>query len=223
LRSILITEFCNTVDTRGIYRKYSAFIIGGTIIPRHVCFSKKWMLKTPDLMENEMMEEERDYIFRNPHEKELKEIFTLARIDYGRVDYGLLDGRLQIWEINTNPQIISPLKRNIEYPSFRVAGRQHISQRIRAAFESVDHRRGNGRRLRNPLRRRLVRERQHRCIEGVLKLVGLSHHEAVVSAKLGAYSLALQRQLKRLARIVARRGNTAHVSQVGGGGSASSE
>ena len=32
-------------------------------------------------------------------------MFGLAAIDYGRVDYGVLDGAPQAWEINTNPTI----------------------------------------------------------------------------------------------------------------------
>jgi hypothetical protein len=32
-------------------------------------------------------------------------MFDLARIEYGRIDYGMLNGRPQLWEINTNPTI----------------------------------------------------------------------------------------------------------------------
>jgi hypothetical protein len=33
-------------------------------------------------------------------------IFDRAGITYGRIDYGLLSGRIQVWEINTNPMVI---------------------------------------------------------------------------------------------------------------------
>ena len=42
----------------------------------------------------------------NPHEAELRAIFKLARIDYGRIDYGIKDGQIQVWEINTNPMLL---------------------------------------------------------------------------------------------------------------------
>ena len=41
----------------------------------------------------------------NPHERRLREIFGRARIDYGKIDYAMLGDRLQVWEINTNPNI----------------------------------------------------------------------------------------------------------------------
>jgi len=33
--------------------------------------------------------------------------FTIAGIEYGRADYGLIDGEVQVWEINTNPALPS--------------------------------------------------------------------------------------------------------------------
>ena len=35
----------------------------------------------------------------------MREIFRLAQIDYGRIDYGLLGDDLQVWEINTHPSV----------------------------------------------------------------------------------------------------------------------
>ena len=43
----------------------------------------------------------------NPHEAEVRRIFDLARIEYGRIDYAFRDGRMQVWEINTNPMLAS--------------------------------------------------------------------------------------------------------------------
>src|SRR3546814_10272912 len=43
--TLLITEFCDTQDDRGLYRKYSAFNVGGRIIPRHLHFSRSWQVK----------------------------------------------------------------------------------------------------------------------------------------------------------------------------------
>jgi hypothetical protein len=57
-------------------------------------------------VEPALLEEQIRYLESNPHEKQLMEIFRLARIEWGRIDYSLLDGRIQVWEINTNPHII---------------------------------------------------------------------------------------------------------------------
>lgn len=103
----LITEFCDTSDDQGVFRKYSALLVGGRVIPRHVFFSHGWSQKRADLLRSDLLALEDEYVRTNPHEAEIREIFRLARLDYGRIDYGVRDERLQIWEINTNPMILS--------------------------------------------------------------------------------------------------------------------
>ena len=106
-RDKVVTEFCDTADENGVYRKYAAFKIGSRILPRSLFFSHHWMLKSWDLMTDTMVAEEQEYIFSNPHEEQLQSIFAAANIDYGRIDYALLDGKIQVWEINTNPALPS--------------------------------------------------------------------------------------------------------------------
>lgn len=103
---VIITEFCDTKDPEGIYRKFGALLIGGKIIPRHLFFRKTWMIKTPEIREEKYLKEEMDYIKSNPHEEAIRNAFKMARIDYGRIDYGMLNGRMQVWEINTNPFMV---------------------------------------------------------------------------------------------------------------------
>jgi len=100
---IIITEFCDTKDSDGIYKKYGAFFIGGKIIRRHLHFSDNWVIKYSNFTEEKFIKEEMDYIQSDYHEVEIKEMFKLANIDYGRIDYAILDGKIQVWEINTNP------------------------------------------------------------------------------------------------------------------------
>jgi hypothetical protein len=104
---LLVTEFCDTVDAAGTYRKFSAFVVGDRVVPRHVFFSRRWMLKVPDLVTDALVAEETAYVETNPHERELRAIFDVAALDWGRIDYGVRDGALQVWEINTNPQMLS--------------------------------------------------------------------------------------------------------------------
>ncbi len=103
---LLVVEFCDTADSEGIFRKYSAYIVGDRVIPRCLEFGNAWMVKhdarryTPD-----RLIEEREFVESNPHEVALRGIFALAHVQYGRIDYALLDGALQVWEINLNPTI----------------------------------------------------------------------------------------------------------------------
>ena len=41
----------------------------------------------------------------DPHHDLLKKIFSAGRIDFGRIDYSVLNGNIRVWEINTNPTI----------------------------------------------------------------------------------------------------------------------
>jgi hypothetical protein len=111
-RALLVTEFCDTADEHGVYRKYAAFVVGDAIVPRHLFFRRDWQVKRNDnALVGEgarFIGEELEYIETNPHERRLREIFAAAQISYGRIDYALLDGEIQVWEINTNPVIAFP-------------------------------------------------------------------------------------------------------------------
>lgn len=132
---MLIVEFCDTSDASGIYRKYSAFIIGKRIVPRHLIFSTKWVLKTADLGTEAMLREERSYLEANPDEAWAREIFELAKVEYGRIDYSLLDGRPQVWEVNTNPMV---LMRPKDYERMHHPGQQLFANLIFPIFETIN-------------------------------------------------------------------------------------
>jgi hypothetical protein len=103
---LLVIEFCDTADSDGFYRKYAAFNVGGRIVARSLSYGRAWMLKfggNDFAMASAL--EELAYVQENPHAEELREIFAIAKIDYGRIDYAMLDGRVQTWEININPTV----------------------------------------------------------------------------------------------------------------------
>jgi hypothetical protein len=118
LGDLMVVEFCETADAGGWYRKYAAFNVDGRIVPRSMNYGRHWMLKfAGNEFSPAMAEEELDYVRTNPHERELAEIFNLARTGYGRIDYSITDGRVQPWEINLNPTIgrgLRPSSREIE-------------------------------------------------------------------------------------------------------------
>lgn len=103
---LLIVEFCDLVDAEGMYRTASAFIVGQHIVPAHLVRGHNWMLKWDTSEHGERaMQEHLDYVLGNPHEGALRRIFSLAGVDYGRIDYGVRGETLQVWEINTNPTL----------------------------------------------------------------------------------------------------------------------
>ncbi|MEM8885975.1 MAG: hypothetical protein AAGD14_18060 [Planctomycetota bacterium] len=105
--AMLQVEYVETLGTDGLYRKYGAFRIGDRIVPRHVFFGPTWMLKEADHVDDATIEEELAYVRTNPHAEQLLDVFDRAGIEYGRIDYGFAGDALQVWEINTNPMIMS--------------------------------------------------------------------------------------------------------------------
>jgi hypothetical protein len=106
LRDLLVVEYCHTADDDGVFRKYSAMILGTTIVPRSLTLGRGWVTKMHGrLTDQRAADEELEYVRANPHEEWIRRVAALGGVDYGRVDYGLANGRPQLWEINTNPTI----------------------------------------------------------------------------------------------------------------------
>lgn len=134
---LLIVEFADTIAPDGLYRKYAAMIVGERILAHHVMFGRAWEVKAPSLAEPAMIAENRAFQLANPHEERLRELFTLARIQWGRVDYAILDGQLQIWEINTNPTLLSAPRR---YNAAQRPAKLWFADRVTAALLALDDR-----------------------------------------------------------------------------------
>jgi hypothetical protein len=132
----LVVEFRDTHDDQGLFYVYGALLVGESVIPSHVYASRRWAVhirtsvRTPEVLENE-----RRYMETNPHERELREIFRLARIDYGRIDYSMLGDRVQVWEINTNPGLF--VGRNLNDTERKTVISQRAKQ-FAAAFAKID-------------------------------------------------------------------------------------
>jgi len=142
LRDLITVEYCDTVDETGMFRKYSAFIVGDRILPHTMMHSNNWVTKSQGrLIDAATAREELEYVQTNPHDKWLRETFALAKIRYGRIDYGLRGGEPQVWEINTNATIIrlasaGPIPE--EQRRLRDPVRQVFFPSFQAAWEVID-------------------------------------------------------------------------------------
>ena len=67
----------------------------------------------------------------NPHGAILARAFAIAGIEFGRADYGVIGGRAQIYEINTNPNLPGPLKMDAGAPR-RIFNRAKMFSAIKA-------------------------------------------------------------------------------------------
>jgi hypothetical protein len=105
---LMIVEFCKGLAADGRYRKYGAFRVGEAYYIQHCYISKDWYIKSgvAELGDAELAEAAR-YRSENPHVEQIAKVFDIAGIDYGRMDYRVVDDRIQIFEINTHPTVIS--------------------------------------------------------------------------------------------------------------------
>jgi len=110
-----------------------------------VLFSRKWVTKKPDVVSDATVEEERDFLQRFPHREQIEEVFRVGGVEYGRVDYGVKDGRVQVWEINTNPVVV-PRRDTLDPKRLELQSRsaEQIAEALRAlatGSRSAAHRR----------------------------------------------------------------------------------
>lgn len=147
-RECLIVEFCDTSDADGIFRKFDALIADGRVVPTEVYFSSRWVVKWGNnrvfdgkaLDEPTLTREMVEHVSDTRLCEQLRQAIAPTHIGYGRIDYALLDGRIQIWEINTNPDLLMSA---INTPEMRGSsyGREvlpRINDAIFGAFRSLD-------------------------------------------------------------------------------------
>lgn len=132
----VVIEYVDTSDASGLFRKYAAFRIGEHMVPTHMYVNDHWFVKsTNSALSQALVDEEWHYVENNPHAGQLFEIFDMAGIEYGRIDYALLDGRIQVFEINTNPVV---MRTGMPANDARVQRKQFVADRLMAAFCALD-------------------------------------------------------------------------------------
>jgi hypothetical protein len=143
-RDLLVVEFCETASPDGWYRKYSIFRIGDTYVPRYLHIGPHWMTKAvTSNVEEKLVLEEIAFLRDNPHDAWVRRVFEMAHIEYGRLDYGVRDGRPQAWEINLTPFLGADPNRPAGPEKQRARAmaripREHAHAALREAFFRLD-------------------------------------------------------------------------------------
>lgn len=137
-RGVIIVEYEAEPLPSGVFRKYGAYRFGDRIVADHLVHDLTWLAKygKVEAWTDQMYVEEAAYVRDNPHAAALMRAFEIGGIDYGRADYGLVDGALQIWEINTNPHL--PAGNVEKSPPQRAEATLAALDRRVAAIEALD-------------------------------------------------------------------------------------
>lgn len=100
----LAVQYVSAAGSDGRHRKCGAFHFRGKIVPQHLMISDEWVVKRDMTdLKADLSAEEEAYVTSNPHAEKLREVFHLAETDFGRADYAVANGRIEVFEINTNP------------------------------------------------------------------------------------------------------------------------
>ncbi|HEU4653043.1 MAG TPA: hypothetical protein VFS47_03605 [Steroidobacteraceae bacterium] len=105
--ALIVVEYAAEPVRSGLFRKLAAFRIGSYGVAHTCVHEDKWVVKygKEGVAPPELYEEEFRIVTTNPFWPRLEKVFETAGIEYGRVDFGLVNGQVQVYEINTNPQV----------------------------------------------------------------------------------------------------------------------
>ena len=104
---LLVIEYAAQPTRPGLFTKHSSFRMGKSEFAHTNVHDNQWIAKNGKrgIATPELYEEELRVVRENPYGPAVAAAFDIGGIDYGRADFGIVDGKVQIYEINTNPNI----------------------------------------------------------------------------------------------------------------------
>ena len=108
--TIVIVEYAAEPIRPGIYRRSSIYRVGERLITTINWHARDWRIKGDQygLADGALYDEELSMVREDRYASQALQAFKFANIEYGRMDFGFVDGRLCVYEINTNPTIFAP-------------------------------------------------------------------------------------------------------------------
>lgn len=150
-RDLMAVEYRAKALPSGVFRKYGAFRIGDSLFPAPAVHDPNWVAKygQKGCASLEDYQEELVKVSQGLNEPILMQIFDIAGLQYGRIDYGIVDGHIETYEINSNPSFKSNHK---PHP---VKARQDtidlINKYLAESFAKVDSNNGAAITIKDPL------------------------------------------------------------------------
>jgi hypothetical protein len=162
LSELIIVEFLDTRCEDGLYRKYSAYVVGDEILPVSLEHGRDWVLRYPRAeFTPEGLAEERRFVLEGSHQDQLEKIRLISRIQFGRMDFSVYEGKVQTWEINTLPTMRlppgeAPMAEHLQ--ALRREKNEHFKARFGAAWQELGKEVGSARAVRLGLSDEVVRD-----------------------------------------------------------------
>ncbi len=159
LHDLMFVEYCAEPVREGLFRKLSAFRVGDRIITGMSVHETGWHAKfgASGLADAALYDEEFAAVETNAFAGALAPHFAVSKAGFGRADFTMVGGRVQVYEINTNPAI-SQIR---EHPSAtRLAADRLFHERLAEALRAIDTPDGSGRTVPMDFEA-IVRQRRH--------------------------------------------------------------
>lgn len=104
---LMIAEYAAEPNAEGVFRKLSVYKVGPTQIATPSVHERHWAAKYGEKGSagKDGYIKDLETVRTNPFKDHIEKVFDLAKIDYGRVDFGIVHGHPEVYEINTNPMI----------------------------------------------------------------------------------------------------------------------
>lgn len=150
LRGVLVIECCPARYNDTLWCKWSTFRVADRISVDHLGVEHHWFVKHGvwQLLTDAVVADEHDAVQTNRFAADLMKAFEIGGIEFGRVDYGVVDGRPVIYEINTNPNIGYFVRDKIP---LRAQTQRIVRERLGTALDAIDCKETGARRLKPPL------------------------------------------------------------------------
>lgn len=136
-RELLLIEYRGEPVEDGLFRKLGILRLGERLVPCLNAHDPNWTAKigVSGIAGQALYDEEHAIIRENRYADELWPAFRAAEIEYGRADFGLVDGRVEVYEINTNPSV----KKLESHPyPVRFDSDRMVWEALARAFEAAD-------------------------------------------------------------------------------------
>lgn len=143
LHDLIFVEYCAEPVRDGLFRKLSAFKVGDRIITGMSVHEASWHAKhgANGIADQALYDEELAAVETNAFAEALAPHFAVSKARFGRADFTVVGGKVQVYEINTNPTI-SQIQ---DHPSAtRLTADRLFHKRLAEALSAIDLPQGSG-------------------------------------------------------------------------------
>jgi hypothetical protein len=136
-QELIAIEYCAEPTQAGVFRKLATYRVGEIMVPSLCVHQSSWIAKDGEvgIAGQDLYEDECRIVAEERHCADLRPAFDIAEIEFGRADFGIVGGRPQVYEINTNPTVgiieAHPF-------SIRLAADKMFQEKFAAALARID-------------------------------------------------------------------------------------